>query len=259
MRKEIRQRIWTILCILFLLCMACGCDRIREVNSDAILPPVAESSTAPKNSKISDGDVKPEPEPEPNREEDVSSNSKEKPPSEPADEDLVYIQDYIPTIFVDLRYATDNNFTGQVVYDFTEPQLRYGTVKKLAQVQEDLLSQGYSMKIWDAYRPVSAQFALWEAYPDALYVADPNKGYSTHSKGNTIDVTLVKADGTEIVMPTDFDDFSSLADRDYSDVPEAARLNVRVLEQTMMDHDFRCYAAEWWHYWDSTAYPVIQE
>ena len=156
MRKEIQQRIWTILCILFLLCMVCGCDRIREVNSDAILPPVAESSTATKNSKISDADIEPEPGPETNREEDVTSNSKEEPPSEPADEDLVYIQDYIPTIFVDLRYATDNNFTGQVVYDFIEPQLRYGTVKKLAQVQEDLLSQGYSMKIWDAYRPVSA-------------------------------------------------------------------------------------------------------
>ena len=181
------------------------------------------------------------------------------PPAEPADDELVYIRDYIPTILVDLRYATDNNFTGQVIYDFTEPQLRYGTVKKLAQVQEALLAQGYSMKIWDAYRPVSAQFDLWAAYPDALYVADPTRGYSTHSKGNTIDVTLVKADGTEIAMPTDFDDFSALADRDYSDVPEDARANVRILEQAMIDHDFRCYAAEWWHYWDSTAYPVITE
>lgn len=197
--------------------------------------------------------------PEPSVSDDESELNSEPSKAEPTDEELVYIRDYIPTIYMDLRYATDRNFTGKVIYDFTEPQLRYGTVKKLAQVQNMLLDKGYSMKIWDAYRPASAQFALWEAYPDALYVADPNKGYSSHSKGNTIDVSLVEADGSDIAIPTDFDDFSTLADRDYSDVPEDAAANIRILEQAMMDCGFLCYMAEWWHYWDSDSYPIIEE
>ena len=69
-----------------------------------------------------------------------------------------------------------NNFTGQVIYDFTQPQLRYGTLKKLAQAQEMLAERDLALKIWDAYRPVSAQFRLWEVCPDPQYVADPTKG-----------------------------------------------------------------------------------
>ena len=78
---------------------------------------------------------------------------------------------------MDLKYATEDNFTNQVIYDFTEPVLRLGTVKKLAKVQETLLKKGYSLKIWDAYRPTEAQFRLWEVCPDPDYVSDPNKGF----------------------------------------------------------------------------------
>ncbi len=103
---------------------------------------------------------------------------------------------YLPGVYADLRYATEDNFTGQVIYDFTQPQLRYGTLKKLAQAQEMLAERDLALKIWDAYRPVSAQFRLWEVCPDPQYVADPTKGYSGHSRGNTVDVTLVSADGS---------------------------------------------------------------
>lgn len=178
---------------------------------------------------------------------------------EPADEDLVEVLDYIPTILAELKYATEDNFTGQVIYGFTAPRLRYGTVKKLAQVQAALLEQGYSLKIWDAYRPVSAQFTLWEVCPDPVYVANPHKGCSSHSRGNTVDVTLVLSDGTEIEMPTGFDDFSPLADRDYSDVPENARSNVLLLERAMEAGGFEGYAGEWWHFTDQDAYPVAEE
>lgn len=180
------------------------------------------------------------------------------PSTGPADEDLVRVLDYIPSIYVELKYATEDNFTGTVVYDFADAQLRYGTIKKLAQVQTELLVHGYSLKIWDAYRPVSAQFKLWEICPDPVYVANPNTGYSSHSRGNTVDVTLVLADGTEIEMPTGFDDFSPLADRDYSDVPAAATENVLVLENMMKKYGFNCYSGEWWHYSDSSTYPVVQ-
>lgn len=173
---------------------------------------------------------------------------------------LVDVCTYLPGVYADLRYATENNFTGQVIYDFTQPQLRYGTLKKLAQAQEMLAERDLALKIWDAYRPVSAQFRLWEVCPDPQYVADPTKGYSGHSRGNTVDVTLVSADGSPVPMPTDFDDFTAMADRDYSDVSDTAAYdNVRLLEDTMVSCGFRPYSAEWWHFTDTTDYPVVEE
>jgi zinc D-Ala-D-Ala dipeptidase len=178
--------------------------------------------------------------------------------AEPTDEELVKVIDYIPTIYVDLKYATEDNFTGKVLYDFSDAYLRYGTVKKLAVIQTYLFEKGYSLLIWDAYRPVSAQFTLWETCPNPTYVANPNNGYSSHSKGNTVDVTLVKDDGTAIPMPTGFDDFSAFADRDYSDVSDEAAANATLLENTMFAHGFIGYNGEWWHFSDSAAYSVIE-
>lgn len=104
------------------------------------------------------------------------------PEPEPADGELVLVRDYIPGIFIDLKYATTDNFTGRVIYDSDEAYLRYGTVKKLLCAQNELSGRGLSLKIWDAYRPVSAQFKLWEICPNPVYVSDPNNGYSKHSR-----------------------------------------------------------------------------
>ena len=79
---------------------------------------------------------------------------------EPAPGDFVRVLDYIPSMYQELRYATSDNFTGQVIYDFTDAYLRYSTVKKLAAVNEDLAQLGLALKIWDGFRPVSAQFKL---------------------------------------------------------------------------------------------------
>ena len=68
----------------------------------------------------------------------------------------------IPDVIVDLRYSTENNFTNQKIYDFTDVWLRYGTIKKLMLVQEELKQYGCVLKIWDGFRPTSAQFKLWE-------------------------------------------------------------------------------------------------
>ena len=176
---------------------------------------------------------------------------------EPADADFVRVKEYIPDIEVELMYATDRNFTGKVIYDFTEAWLRYGTVKKLAQVQESLRQQGYRLKIWDGFRPVSAQFKLWEAYPDAEFVADPRRGFSSHSRGNTVDVTLVDMDGGYVEMPTGFDDFSEKAHRDYSWIEDpAVAEHVKLLESAMVSCGFDPYVNEWWHYSDLDEYPV---
>lgn len=178
------------------------------------------------------------------------------PPEPESDDTFVRVLDYIPTATQELMYATEHNFTGVVIYDFRETYLRWGTVKKLKLVSEDLAELGLYLKIWDGFRPVSAQFVLWEVCPDPTYVADPNKGHSSHSRGNTIDVTLVDADGVEVEMPTGFDDFSPLADRNYSDCTESAANNAQLLEILMEKHGFSGYYGEWWHFSDTTTYPV---
>ena len=175
---------------------------------------------------------------------------------EPAPGDFVRVLDYIPDMYQELKYAADRNFTGQVIYDFSDAYLRYGTVKKLAAVCNDLAELGLSLKIWDGFRPVSAQFKLWEVCPDPTFVANPEKGFSSHSRGNTVDVTLVDRDGNELEMPSEFDDFSAKADRDYSDVEEEAAINALLLEETMIEAGFKPYSSEWWHFSDTDSYEV---
>lgn len=177
---------------------------------------------------------------------------------EPEDDEYVLVNKYIPDIYVELMYATDNNFTGVRIYDFTDAYLRYGTVKKLANMQKELKEQGYSLKIWDAYRPFEAQQKLWEVYPDPNYVANPANGMKKHNLGGTVDITMVAADGTVISMPTEFDDFSLKADRDYSDIEdEEAVKNVMILQNAMENNGFTGYQGEWWDYSDTVEYEAV--
>ena len=215
-----------------LLLSGCG------TSTEPVTPPLP--AEPPAVSVTPETPVEPEPQPEP----------------VPEPEDFVSVTDWIPGIHTELRYATDNNFTHQVIYDFSGAYLRYGTVQKLASAQESLETAGYSLLIWDAFRPVSAQFKLWEICPDPAYVANPEKGFSSHSRGNTVDVTLVTLDGDPVEMPTDFDDFTAMADRDYSDVSEEAAANAGLLEEAMTTAGFKPYSAEWWHYSDTEPYPV---
>lgn len=172
----------------------------------------------------------------------------------PADSDFVRVRDYIPDVMEELKYATADNFTGAVIYNFQDIYLRYGTVKKLMGVQDELKVLGLGIKIWDGFRPISAQFTLWEILPDDTYVADPNKGFSNHSRGNAVDVTLVDSNGAELEMPTAFDDFSQKADRDYSEIPELPRANAELLQQIMEKHGLKGYYGEWWHFNDTVRY-----
>ena len=174
------------------------------------------------------------------------------------DSDMVDLNTYLPEVEVDLKYATTDNISGKVIYDFEDASLRYKTLGKLALVEQSLEESGFRLKIWDAYRPVSAQFVLWEAMPDPKFVANPNKGYSSHSRGNTVDVTLVTLDGEEVVMPSSFDDFSALADRDYSDVSGEAAENALLLETAMEAQGFVPYNGEWWHFEDEDSYEVFE-
>lgn len=225
--------------IALLLCVSiCGCEEKQVPQVQTLQnPTVTEEATTSTEETI----VETQPE------------------EEPLDTDFVAVRDYIPDLAVELKYATEDNFTGQVIYEFETAYLRYGTVKKLMAVQDELREQKLSLKIWDGFRPPAAQFKLWEICPNPRYVANPNKGFSAHSRGNTVDVTLVDETGAEIAMPTGFDDFSLLADRDYSDCSFEAQLNALLLEQTMERHGFTGYKGEWWHFTDTDGYPVEEE
>lgn len=178
---------------------------------------------------------------------------------EPEDDAFVRVLNHLPNARQELFYATEENFTGRPIYDFFDVYLRYGTVKKLQVVAKILEEQGLYFKFWDGFRPVSAQFRLWEVCPDSNFVANPNVGFSSHSRGNTVDVTLVDGEGRELDMPTGFDDFSARADRDYSDCTDAQAANARLLERVMEENGFKGYYGEWWHFADTDVYPVETE
>jgi len=144
------------------------------------------------------------------------------------------ISQHIKDIIIDLRYASSNNITGKVIYENNSAYLRMGTINKLKKEQDKLKKYGYRLVIWDAYRPAEAQFKLWEIMPDGNYIANPYKGYSSHTKGNCIDVTLATLDGEYLKMPTEFDDFTEKADRNYDDINDKEALkNVKILEEVM--------------------------
>lgn len=172
------------------------------------------------------------------------------------DSDFVKLRDYIPDITIELKYATTSNFTGTVVYDFTEVYLRYSTVLKLMEVQNELRQMGLKLKIWDGFRPLEAQQKLWNAKPDPAYVSNPQTGTNSHSRGNTVDVTIVDAEGKELEMPTGFDDFTTYADRDYSDCTNAAAENAQLLQELMEKHGFQGLQSEWWHFTENVDYPI---
>ena len=77
---------------------------------------------------------------------------------------LVEVISLIPDIVLDIRYATDNNFTHQKVYTSARCYLLYDVAKALAKVQDELRSLGLGLKIWDGYRPLSVQWALLACY-----------------------------------------------------------------------------------------------
>jgi zinc D-Ala-D-Ala dipeptidase len=171
---------------------------------------------------------------------------------------LVDVQKVIPGIALDIRYATTNNFTGQKLYPVARCCLRREAAKSLRDVQHELRGMGLALKIFDGYRPLSVQKKMWAIYPNADYVANPAKG-SRHNRGAAVDLTLIKLDGTELPMPTPFDDFTEKAHRDYTNLPPEVIQNRALLQRVMEQHDFHGLSTEWWHfdYKDWTKYEIL--
>ena len=189
-----------------------------------------------------------------------------KPP--PSGDTLVDIESLDDTIGLDIRYATENNFTRVAVYPLARCLLRYDVAIRLVKVQAALVQgAGYGLKVWDCYRPISVQQKFWALVPDSRYVArpviengKPIKG-SKHNRGAAVDLTLVDAAGKEVEMPTDYDDFSHKAHRDHAGATDAARRHRQILEDAMKQQGFEPLPTEWWHFdgpnWKS--YPLSDE
>ena len=161
---------------------------------------------------------------------------------------MLNIETEIPGIIADIRYATDNNFTGEVIYTDPKAYLRKPAVTALKKVQDSLKHHQLGLIVYDAYRPYAATLKFYEVYPDTDFVADPRFG-SRHNRGCAVDVTLAcLLTGKEIPMPTKFDDFSERAHPLYAALPDTVIKN-RALLTGIMDHfGFTQYPTEWWHF-----------
>ena len=181
---------------------------------------------------------------------------------------FLFINDEIPDIQIEARYAGSNNFMGRPVPGYTSDRLPLSgkAMAALAEVQADLAARGYGLKVFDAYRPQEAvdAFVAWcndpsdtlkkqEYYPriskDSLlplgYIAER----SSHTLGSTVDLTVVDLHtGDELDMGTPFDFFGPESHGDYNGVTTEQRANRMMLKDVMVKYGFRPLAEEWWHF-----------
>ncbi|HHM21796.1 MAG TPA: hypothetical protein ENJ20_07205 [Bacteroidetes bacterium] len=161
-----------------------------------------------------------------------------------------------PSIRLDLRYATTNNFVKQKMYDCGRCFLRPDVARAVVAAHRFLQKKGYGLKMYDCYRPRPIQWKLWEKVPDPRYVADPRKG-SMHNRGMAVDLTIIDSLGNELNMGTEFDYFGIEAYHSYGDHPDEVTDNRVLLLETMEAQNFRPTSTEWWHYsYKPRTYPI---
>jgi len=165
-----------------------------------------------------------------------------------ADYELIDLERTIPGIVLDIRYATDNNFTGERIYTLAKAYARRPVAEALKKIHADLKSQGLGLKIFDAYRPYKATVKFYEVYGDTTYVASPYRG-SRHNRGCALDLTLINlATGEELKMPTGYDSFTKAAWPSTPVSDPVIKKNRQTLINAMQKHGFRVNSSEWWHF-----------
>ena len=181
---------------------------------------------------------------------------------------FVVLADYIPGIIQEIRYHSTYNFIGDRIDGYEEPValLTKEAARALKSVSNEMMVQGYRLKVYDAYRPARAvkHFVLWGIedtdirmkpyfYPDLekqeLFV----KGYiaknSSHSKGSTVDLTLFDMkSGKEVDMGSPFDHFSEVSHPDYKGITDEQYENRMILQKVMIRNGFKPIDCEWWHF-----------
>lgn len=177
-------------------------------------------------------------------------------------ENLIKLTDLDNDFIIDLKYATPDNFTGSTIYSSSECYIDINTASRLVKAKNQAKKAGFRMKVWDAYRPVSAQERFWELLPDNRFVAYPpdmatlTEFKNSHMNGQCVDVTLTDMNGNDIPMPSEFDDFTEKARLDCQETTGEARKNGEFLRDIMIDAGFTPYEGEWWHFYDRNVTPV---
>jgi D-alanyl-D-alanine dipeptidase len=179
------------------------------------------------------------------------------------DADLVELVRLDPTIRLDIRYATSDNFTGTPVYSQARAFLQRPAAEALVRVQKALAPQGYGLLVFDGYRPWSVTKKFWDiTSPEKReqgFVANPAKG-SKHNRGCAVDLSLYDlATGREIEMPSVYDEFTERADPDYAGGTPEQRARRDLLRAAMEKEGFEVDPGEWWHfnYKDWRSYPIL--
>lgn len=166
----------------------------------------------------------------------------------------------------DIRYYSSNNFTGNRIrgYNAPVPYMTKEALKALSIAADDLRKQGYRLLIWDTYRPQKAvyNFVEWinnpndigdkSFYPD-LQKSDLLAGCyimekSGHTRGSTVDLTIIKKDGSFVDMGGTFDLFSEISHPDYKKLTKAQKKNRKILHDAMIKAGFKGLDSEWWHF-----------
>ena len=180
--------------------------------------------------------------------------------------DFVPVSSVIDDAAYDIRYYSSNNFTGNRINGYKAPvaYMTKESLKALAVAAEDLRSQGYRLLIWDTYRPQKAvdNFVEWinnpndegdkSFYPE-LEKSDLVKGNyiakkSGHTRGSTVDLTLIKKDGSFVDMGGTFDLFSEISHPNYKKLTTEQKKNRKILHDAMIKAGFKGINSEWWHY-----------
>ena len=166
---------------------------------------------------------------------------------------------YLPEAEFELLFTTNQNVTGRSLYPAV-PLLEENTARMLKAAYEQFRADGYILKIYDAYRPRSAQQALWNAVHNSKYIADPSNGGSWHQGGRAVDISLVDAaTGEELEMPTPMHTFTDAAGRYANNGwSEEAEKNVAYMTDVMRAAGFSTIRTEWWHFeYNAKGAPVL--
>jgi len=182
---------------------------------------------------------------------------------------FVYLQDVIPSVQLEMRYAGTHNFIGKPIdgYHASKCIVSQETANALIQVQSDLQKKNLSLKIYDAYRPQRAvdHFVEWsknitdtlnknEFYPKVQKINLFKEGYiatkSGHTRGSTVDLTIVdlSQNSKELDMGSPYDFFGKESWVSYAEITKQQALNRAILQRVMLKNNFRNYTQEWWHF-----------
>lgn len=224
--------------LIAMTCFACQQNNVQTIQPETTHAPVAAltaTETAPPDTA--------KPAPKEAKSPKIATQSAE-PAAKSGFSDVAALD---PTIRLDIRYATTNNFTKAKIYDCPLCLLRPEAADALLKAHKALQKKNLGLKMFDCYRPRPYQQRLWDKVPNADYVTPPAKG-SMHSRGAAVDLTIVDDKGKELDMGTPYDFFGVEAHYDYTQLSAAVLANRRLLRETMEAAGFKGIRTEWWHF-----------